>query len=1003
MKKQRHLLSRFLTKNKPPRVTYTLAATASLTAWLLLSACGNLMAAPNSAAEPPIRRYQLPSGQSVYVLENHSRPIVTMDTWVPTGSVNETLDNNGVSHFLEHLLFKGTPDYPPGTIDRLLDSKGAEFNAATSLDFTHYYITVASPFFEDALKLHASMLQQANIPADELDKERLVVQEEINRAEGRPEAKLFKALNAALFAGHPYALTTLGPKSLIGTLPRQAILDYYHAWYQPKNFKTVVVGDVDPAKTVDLIDRYFTAAQFPPPKNYVAPKVGKPDFTAQPSVTLIEDANMSQGYAIWALPAPDISLRDDSVALDAAFHILGGDESSRLYQRLHNENNWVQSISSGNMTQRYGGVLYIMAELEPGNLQKTQTVVLEELNRLAKNGVNPQELDDTVRQFTKDFLFLRESTAGVANAMGYNVTIGTLDDYTRYLERLRTLTPAEVQAALNRWLLANRLTMVGLLPAPKEEASNAAAASSTVTLSQTLLTELQNQSAKGFIAGSAQEEAEKPAKLERMTLANGLTLMLNPLPQAQTVSLQLFVKGGQAAERRAGLAQLFAQVWPKATVSRPEALLQKTLSAQGLAIEASSHENYLELSANAASDDLGELLLILKDVLEAPALEAALVEREKSQLLATLESNQDTPLNLAKERYMQTLFAGHPYGQVGDRMKGSIQGLTARDLRTYYRHWVRPENVVISVAGRFDARQLQRELATWQLPSSTLPTSGNPVASNPVLTPPTTSLTLPIPVIKSNQAVQTLQATQAASWILQGWPVPGINHPDYAALKVLSALLGEGMSSRLFVALREKQGLAYLVGSNYPSLAGASSFTCFIGTDPANQEAVLAGFNEQITRLLKEDMTEDELERAKNFVLGRFELNHETPSEMAFYPGFFEAVGVGAAFDEGFTKAIAQVHLEDLNRVARTYLSQPYVISVVGPKPLAGAVTPPPAPVSVTETTPPSTPEENPTPDNASSTETSTVEPALSSPAASTPQNGWLWQLLEGKKASPAS
>ncbi|HEY9744627.1 MAG TPA: pitrilysin family protein, partial [Oculatellaceae cyanobacterium] len=158
---------------------------------------------------PVIIETKLPTGQTLYIKEDHSQPIVTIDTWVKTGSVNETPEINGVSHFLEHLLFKGTATYKPGELDRILESRGAKFNAATSDDYTHYYITTATPYFEEALRLHADMLLNAAIPEEELPQERKVVQEEINRANDNPDRQLYMTLAKMLYGSHGYALDTL--------------------------------------------------------------------------------------------------------------------------------------------------------------------------------------------------------------------------------------------------------------------------------------------------------------------------------------------------------------------------------------------------------------------------------------------------------------------------------------------------------------------------------------------------------------------------------------------------------------------------------------------------------------------------------------------------------------------------------------------------------------------------------------------------------------------------
>ena len=193
------------------------------------------------AAEFTVQK--LANGQTVVVYELRNNPIVTIDTWIKTGSINETDDNNGVAHFLEHLFFKGTKAHPTGEFDRILESKGAIINAATSKDFTHYYITIPSEYFDTAMELHSDMLLNPQIPRKELEKERKVVLEEIAKDGNTPSKKVYDNLNDMMYTTHPYKRKVIGSADIIGTIRREEILDYFNQYYNPSNMVTLVVGD----------------------------------------------------------------------------------------------------------------------------------------------------------------------------------------------------------------------------------------------------------------------------------------------------------------------------------------------------------------------------------------------------------------------------------------------------------------------------------------------------------------------------------------------------------------------------------------------------------------------------------------------------------------------------------------------------------------------------------------------------------------------------------------
>ena len=191
---------------------------------------------------------KLPNGQTVVVYPIKDNPIVTIDTWIKTGSINETDENNGVAHFLEHLFFKGTKTHPTGDMDRILESKGAVVNAATSKDFTHYYITIPSEYFDTAMELHSDMLLHPQIPRKELEKERKVVLEEIAKDGNTPDM---------MYTKHPYKRKVIGSADIIGTIRREEILDYFNNYYAPSNMVTLVVGDVDTEKAIAKIQQSF--------------------------------------------------------------------------------------------------------------------------------------------------------------------------------------------------------------------------------------------------------------------------------------------------------------------------------------------------------------------------------------------------------------------------------------------------------------------------------------------------------------------------------------------------------------------------------------------------------------------------------------------------------------------------------------------------------------------------------------------------------------------------
>lgn len=874
---------------------------------------------------PEIRTFTLPSGQKLYVREDHSQPIVTIDTWVNVGSVNETDEINGVSHFLEHLLFKGTQEHVAGEFERILETKGGEFNAATSDDFTHYYITIASPFFAQALDLHADMLTNAAIPADELNRERLVVQEEINRANDNPDRLMYTALAEMMYGKHGYAYDTLGPKENIANIPRERILEYYHYWYQPKNFHTVVVGDVNAEQARDLVGKEFAATPFPTlPKTYQPPTVGTPAALPNPQVKVMTDPDITQAYFTIGFPGPSVKKPEDVYAMDIAMLTLGSGKSSRLYRRLVEQEPLAISVGAGNFTQKYSGLLYAEATTSPAKLKTVKEELVRQVRKLKAGGITAEELEKSKTRYLKDFIYQNETTAGVAQSLGYNVTIGTLEDYQKHLERIRAVSPEAVREALSKYLDFNQAVIVEMLP-PNSQAAGL----TPETERQSSIALLQSGEFPTITAEKpANTGADMPSKkadptITEEVLGNGLTLITKRQPESETVAFKVFVKGGQAVEPMPGVASLVASMMMKGTRTRTAEQISEELESRGLGLSVAATEDYMEITGSALREDVGELFLILRDVLKNPVFAESELAKQKVLVAQALQASRDNPSSVAFEKLTLALYPDHPYGNVGKRVEENLDNITRTDLIKYYRTFFRPENMTAVAVGNFPI-QVIKSYATETF--SDLQKQENPVMAAKIPAVALTSRNIP-----ESQVVKTPQENLSAVWMAQGWLMPPINSADYLPLKVLNTMLGEGMSSRLFVNLREKQGLAYTVGSFYPSRRDTSRFVLYIGTDPANQEKVREGFLRELESLKTTLLSEDELQDAKDKLTGNFALAHETNASQAQYLGMYEMLGVGYEYDKQYPKLIQQVTPEDIQRVAKKYFSQPSVLSLVVP------------------------------------------------------------------------
>lgn len=421
--------------------------------------------------------------QFVYVPKKGD--VFNVSTWVKTGSIHENDQNNGVSHFLEHLMFKGTERFKPGEFDKAMESMGAVINAATWKDFTFYYITgpkgEGGKNFEKALDMHADMVLLSTLPEGEIGethdpedpsskankRERGVVIEEIGMRLDQPWTKIYNALNHMMYpVGHPYQRDVIGTPQIIGNIPREEIVNYYQTWYGAENLTTIVVGDFD----VDVLEKqvltYFDFKK--QSRKASANGASYPDIenSAKREETLTGDYQTS--FFIMGYHGPDSADLKESIAIDVASKVLGEGRSSRLYQAFIERPKApvFNAISSGQSTFKLGNVIFIQGNFNGSDASLCLKQVNDEVSDyLFKNPITSEEFGRAVKKMKVDFAETSETASGIADTIGEALTItGSLDSYTCYLEVLQNLTLEDVRQAAVRWLDPRRGYTASLLP-----------------------------------------------------------------------------------------------------------------------------------------------------------------------------------------------------------------------------------------------------------------------------------------------------------------------------------------------------------------------------------------------------------------------------------------------------------------------------------------------------------------------------------------------------------
>mgnify|MGYP004686159031 FL=1 len=835
--------------------------------------------------------YKLDNGQTVVIQEVKSNPIVTIDTWIKTGSINENDENNGVSHFLEHLFFKGSTNHAPGEFDKILETKGAITNAATSKDFTHYYVTIPSKDFDLALEMHSDMLLHPLVPRKELEKERKVVIEEIMKDANSPNTLVYDNLVNMLYSDHPYKRKVIGKADIISSIHRDEIMGYYNKYYNPSNMVTVIVGDVDANSAIEKVKSDFNSEYKKPIKN-VYPK--EKILTAQQKKVAYFDTQ--SGYMLIGFRGTKIDDKD-SYALDVLSTILGDGRSSVFYRNIKENKQLANTIGAANTGFKDDGIFYISTTFDPEKCEKLQDNIFEEIKNVQKNGVTQSQLQLAKNVIERDTYYERESISNIASEIGY--TFVTTDDtkyYETYLDNVKKVTVQDVKDVANKYLGREKSAVSIVLP----------------------------ENCKEVKVSNITQKTE-PAKLvsensntQKYQLSNGATLLLTPNRVNDIIAISIFAKGGEFIEHIPGTADLTAAVLTKGSKKYSSVEFAQTMEDNGIKIVPSAKADSFNMTVLTTKNDYEKTLELLNEIINNATLDEFEIEKAKNDELNSIKKSKDVPLNLAVDNYKALIFEGSPYSYSNNILEKNLPRVTKNDVKNYYDKVFYPQNVVISINGNVD-----KETTIAELTNIFNNKKGEKFDYNKHLVQSLTT---------EKQACSKVKDLKT-DWIIMGWQTSGVlNRKDYATLQVIDSLLGSGMSSRLFKNLRDRDGLAYQLGSQFSPHILKGSFITYIGTNPENLDYAQKRMKEEVFRLKTEFVGSKELQEAKDKLLGHYIIGQETNLDKATTIGWFEVSGRGYEFDEQYSQLINSVTESDIIEVANKVFTNNYVLSIVKPQ-----------------------------------------------------------------------
>jgi predicted Zn-dependent peptidase len=409
--------------------------------------------------------HHIPNGLTI-IVEQMPIDAVNLNLWVKTGSAMEADTINGMAHFLEHIVFKGTKKLISGEFERRIEERGALTNAATSQDYTHYYITTAPQDFAELAPLQIDVVCNPSIPHDAFERERLVVLEEIRRSEDNPRRRIYRHIMETAFDYLPYRRPVLGPESVISQIQPQQMRDFHTHWYQPQSITAVAVGNLPVEELVEIIATEFNK-NYQQPTNKPTPiaPTPEPPFTEIVRREII-DQTLQQARLVMIWRVPGLIKLDQTYALDIIAGILGHGRTSRLVQDLREQQELVSSISVSNMSNLLQGVFSISAKCNLENIATVEKAIAQHLRILHTEIVKESEISRIQQRVANQFIFGNETPSDRAGLYGYYQSlIGDLEPAFNYPQYIQSITATDLIQAAKNYLSPDAYGIVIVKPA----------------------------------------------------------------------------------------------------------------------------------------------------------------------------------------------------------------------------------------------------------------------------------------------------------------------------------------------------------------------------------------------------------------------------------------------------------------------------------------------------------------------------------------------------------
>ena len=832
-----------------------------------------------------VQKTVLPNGLTTLIKETTTAPVAAILAHVKVGYFNEPDHLCGISHVIEHMLFKGTKRFSGrDQIAQEVRALGGNTNAGTYYEDTYYYITLPSSGAPRAIELLADMIQSPRIDADELAAEIEVIIQESKQKRDNPSAVLMETLYSRAFDKHRIRRWRIGEDTVLRGMAPDVLHGFMKDAYVPSNTILTVVGDIRVDEVLGTIqDSWTNSKSVPTNVDSSEPEPLRTEFRYH-RIT----GDIKQRLFGIVIPAPAFG-EGGSAELMVLENVLSDGRSSRLFRAIKEDRGLAGSVWAGYEPFRTLGLFTLGAEVNEEDPAEAERAVFNELYRLVEGGVKDEELVRVKTRMRSRLVSSQEEVLGVARSLAWYEAAGSYMLADTLPEQLYNVTPADVRSSVENCLLNAPVTLLEYLPAAT------AAPARTPEQMHMLVTHREP------VFPPMTLDHEKCVVFEDV-LDHGESLLFRQRQDLPLVSLHILFPGGRRSEtaENAGITHLMLRTMLKGTASRTAKEISDQIESLGSGIGISHAADYFGFSIKLLADRFMEGVDILRDILHNPAFLAAEVDKEKTSTIAAIRRQHDSMRSRAFELFNKACYCSQPYGFAPNGEAETVSRFEPDDLKTWWQHHVKGQSVIISAAGDIEFDRLRSAVGGM------IPVGGEV----------SIEARESIPLDPGEESVRVDRHQTAA---VMGFPGVPVSHPDRFALDVL-AELASGQSGRFFKAVRSDNSLAYAVSSSHRTRKDAGSFLTYAATSPENEERAREVILAECRRLAEEPVSAAELSAVKESINGEYLLGMQSFSAQAGEMAMYRLYGQPLDYALHYLQQISELTAEDIRSAASRYL-----------------------------------------------------------------------------------